>query len=140
MRQGQAQWGVLHHVKSKARVQSRKNSTCTADNHVTIFQSPTIDSSSVRPVLNSYFERFRLSARETEAIVFLAQGQRAKEIAEHMSCSEKTVYAHLARVCKKTNCRDFHEVVCAILAFACDILDDAARKHPSFGRRLFPRC
>jgi DNA-binding CsgD family transcriptional regulator len=63
--------------------------------------------------------RFNLSQREREATVLLAQGLRAKEIAQHIGRSEKTVYAHLARVCMKTGCRDHHEVVCALLSFAC---------------------
>jgi DNA-binding CsgD family transcriptional regulator len=93
--------------------------------------SDLLCSSSVRAVLERYFQRFALSKRETEATFFLAQGLRAKEIALHMSCSEKTVYAHLARVCKKIGCRDNHEIVCALLAFACDALNGPA-EHPSF--------
>jgi DNA-binding CsgD family transcriptional regulator len=76
-------------------------------------------SSSVLPVVDSFLKRFKLTRRETEATILLVQGLRPKEITEHMSCSEKTVYAHLARVCRKTGCRDHHEVLCAMLAFAC---------------------
>jgi DNA-binding CsgD family transcriptional regulator len=79
----------------------------------------TSTSSFVQPVVDRFLKRFNLTKRETEAAVLLVQGMRPKEITEHMSCSEKTVYAHLARVCKKTGCRDHHEVLCAILAFAC---------------------
>jgi DNA-binding CsgD family transcriptional regulator len=78
-----------------------------------------MERSDVGPVVHKVLQRFNLSRRETEATVLLAQGLRAKQIAEQMSCSEKTVYAHLARVCKKANCRDYHEVICTLLAFAC---------------------
>jgi len=80
-----------------------------------------VDSPVVREVVHRVLKRFNLSTRETEAVLFVAEGLRAKEIAAHMSCSEKTVYAHLARVCKKTGCRDYHEVVCTVLAFVCRV-------------------
>src|ERR1041384_3181241 len=79
----------------------------------------TSNSSAVRPIVDSFLKAFKLTKRETEAAVLLVQGMRPKEMTEHMSCSEKTVYAHLARVCRKTGCRDHHEVLCAILVFAC---------------------
>lgn len=82
-----------------------------------------------RPALQRFVKRFGLSRRETDAIVLLAQGLRAKEIAHHMSCSEKTVYAHLARVSRKTGCRDYHEVVCALLAFCCHVLGHTPPEH-----------
>ena len=85
-------------------------------------ETPWTERSAVRPatvVVIRLLKQFNLSKRETEATVFLTQGLRAKEIAQQMSCSEKTVYAHVARVCKKTGCRDYHEVICTLLAFAC---------------------
>jgi DNA-binding CsgD family transcriptional regulator len=91
--------------------------------------STTFDESSVRPVVDRFLKGFNLSRRETEAAVFLAHGLRAKEIAQRMACSEKTVYAHVARVCKKTGCRDYHEVVCMLLAFACHVVGDTPFEH-----------
>lgn len=85
-----------------------------------------LDDNSVQLVVNRLLMHFSLSKRETEATVLLAQGLRAKEIAHQMCCSEKTVYAHLARVCKKTGRRDQHELVCVLLAFACNLLDASA--------------
>jgi len=78
----------------------------------------------VRPLVHQFSQRFNLSKRETQASLLLCEGMRAKEIAHYMSCSEKTVYAHLARVCKKTHCRDYHEVVCMLLAFVCHVFCD----------------
>jgi DNA-binding CsgD family transcriptional regulator len=89
----------------------------------------TSNNASVRPVLDRFLKRFNLSKRENEAVVLLAQGLRVKNIAHRMSCSEKTVYAHLARACKKTNCHDYHEVICMLLAFACHGLDKVLPQH-----------
>jgi DNA-binding NarL/FixJ family response regulator len=85
-----------------------------------------------RPVIHRFVKHFALSNREAEATVLLAQGLKAKQIAEHMCCSEKTVYAHLVRVCKKTGCHDYHEVVCTLLAFACHALGHTPPEHPAF--------
>jgi hypothetical protein len=42
-----------------------------------------------------------------------------KEIAERMNCSAPTVYGHLDRICEKTHCQDYHEVVAKLFSFAC---------------------
>jgi len=81
---------------------------------------PPIDNDAVKSVVGEFLGRFGLTRRETEASLLLVQGLRAKEIAHQMACSEKMVYAHLARVCKKTGRRDQLELVCAMLAFACN--------------------
>jgi DNA-binding CsgD family transcriptional regulator len=77
----------------------------------------------VLPIVHRFLQRFRLSTRETEAVIFMVHGLRAKQIAQHMCCSEKSVYAHLARGSKKVGCHDYHEVVCVLLAFACHVLN-----------------
>jgi DNA-binding CsgD family transcriptional regulator len=74
--------------------------------------------STVRDIVHELSRSFHFTRRETEASTLLADGLRAKEIAHAMSCSDKMVYAHLARVCQKTGCRDTHEFVCSLLAFA----------------------
>jgi len=85
-----------------------------------------------RPVIHRFVKHFDLRKREAEATVLLAQGLKAKQIAEHMCCSETTVYARLARVSKKTGCQDYHEVVCALLAFACHALGHNPPEYPAF--------
>lgn len=85
-----------------------------------------------QPTVRRFVRRFNLSVREAEATVFIARGLKAKEIADRMRCSEKTVYAHLMRVCAKTGCRDYHEVVAMLLAFTCHALGHTPPDHPAF--------
>jgi DNA-binding CsgD family transcriptional regulator len=66
---------------------------------------------------------------ETEAIVLVAQGLKPKEIAGRMHCSEPTAYGHLTRVCAKTGCNDYHEVVAKLLAFACQAVGHTPPDH-----------
>ena len=66
-----------------------------------------------------FVRRFHLSRREAEAVMLITRGLKAKEIADRMFCSEKTVYSHLLNTCAKTGCHDYHEVVSKLLAFVC---------------------
>jgi len=84
------------------------------------------------PAITRFAARFGLSRRETQATLLLAHGLRAKAIASEMCCSEKTVYAHLFRVCKKVDCSDSHEVVCKLLAFTCHALGHTPPDHEAF--------
>lgn len=84
------------------------------------------------PAIHRFVRCFDLSKRESQATVLLAQGLSPKEIAQRMCCSEKTVYAHLVRVCRKTGCRDYHQVVCRLLAFACHGLGHTPPEHAAF--------
>jgi DNA-binding NarL/FixJ family response regulator len=98
-----------------------------------------------RPVIRRFVRGFNLSRRETEAIVLVAQGLKAKEIADRMRCSEPTIYGHLAHVCAKTDCSDYHEVVAKLFAFACQALGHTPPDHRAFverrGRaRVTERC
>lgn len=70
-------------------------------------------------VIRRFVNAFELSRRETEATLLLAQGLKAKEIAGRMRCSEPTVYGHIARICEKTGCVDYHELVARLFEFAC---------------------
>lgn len=85
-----------------------------------------------KPVIKRFVSGFDLSKRETESIVLVAQGLRAKEIAERMRCSEPTIYGHLARVCEKTGCSDYHEVVARLFAFACQAVGHTPPDHKAF--------
>lgn len=87
----------------------------------------------VGPAIERFVKRFNLSNREAEATVSVALGLKAKEIADHMHCSEKTVYAHLLRACAKTGCHDYHEVVGMLLAFTCQALGHTPPDHAAFG-------
>lgn len=83
-------------------------------------------------ICRRFAKRYELSKREVQATILLAQGLRAKQIAQEMCCSEKTIYAHLTHVCKKAGCRDSHEVVCMLLAFACRALGHSPPEHAAF--------
>jgi DNA-binding NarL/FixJ family response regulator len=85
-----------------------------------------------RPVIKRFITSFDLSKRETEAIVLVAQGLKPKEIADRMHCSEPTAYGHLARVCAKIGCSDYHEVVARLFAFACQSLGHTPPDHRAF--------
>lgn len=84
------------------------------------------------PLIRRFLERFSLSRREMEAIVMVAHGFKPKECAVRMGCSAKTVYAHLAEVCKKTRHRDYHEVVGEFVAFTCQALGHTPPDHAAF--------
>jgi DNA-binding NarL/FixJ family response regulator len=85
-----------------------------------------------RPVIKRFIQGFDLSKREAEAVALVVQGLKPKEIAESMHCSEKTVYAHLARVCEKTCSHDYHEVVGKVFAFACHTVGHSREDHETF--------
>ncbi len=98
----------------------------------------TVADGYARPAIHRFVTRFGLSRREAEATVLLAQGLRVKEIADRMCCSEKTVYAHLARVSKKTGSRDYHDVLCTLLAFACQTLGHTPPEHRALPHPVAP--
>ena len=83
--------------------------------------------------MGRFARRFNLSNREAEATVLVARGQKAKEIAERMHCSEKTVYTHLQHACSKAGCQDYHELVGKLLAFTCHELGHTPPDLPAFG-------
>lgn len=87
----------------------------------------------VLPALERFVLQFKLTKREAEATSLVAHGLKPKEISLRMRCSEKVVYAHLARVCRKTGRQDYHEVVGMILAFACHSLGHTPPDYPALG-------
>jgi DNA-binding NarL/FixJ family response regulator len=92
----------------------------------------TIVGGFARPVIERFITGMNLSKRETEALVLVAQGLRAKEIAGRMRCGEPTVYGHLASVCAKSGCSDYHEVVARLFAFACQAIGHTPPDHRAF--------
>jgi DNA-binding CsgD family transcriptional regulator len=89
-----------------------------------------------RPVIQRFVTTFGLSKRETEAIALASQGLKAKEIAGRMRCSEPTVYGHLSRICTKTGCCDYHEVVAKLFAFACRAVGHTPPDHRTYRGRI----
>jgi DNA-binding NarL/FixJ family response regulator len=91
-----------------------------------------------RPVIKRFVTGFYLTKRETEAMVLVARGLRAKEIADRMACSEPTVYSHLANICAKTGCIDYHEIVAKLFSFACQAVGHTPPDHRAFAGSLAP--
>jgi DNA-binding NarL/FixJ family response regulator len=73
----------------------------------------------VQGTLVRFAKRFGLTRRESEILDRLAKGASPKEVALEFDCSMQAVYAHLGRVCTKTNCASYREVVAALFQFSC---------------------
>jgi RNA polymerase sigma factor (sigma-70 family) len=58
----------------------------------------------------------RLTAREREVLVLLAEGHQNREIAAHLGISPRTVEVHKARIMEKLDCRSLAEVIRISLA------------------------
>jgi DNA-binding CsgD family transcriptional regulator len=55
----------------------------------------------LRPLIARRAAEWQLTARETEALALLVDGQSNRQIAEAMGCSPKTVEAHVSQVLRK---------------------------------------
>ena len=84
-----------------------------------------------RSIITRFALRFDLSRRETEALVLLLRGLKAKGIASHMGCSDPTAYGHLTHICEKTHSSDSSEVLAKLLAFACQALGHTPLSFPA---------
>lgn len=84
-----------------------------------------------RSIITRFALRFKLSRRETEALVLLSRGLKAKGIASHMGCTDPTAYGHLTRICEKTHSSDTYEVLAKLLAFACQALGHTPLEYPA---------
>lgn len=83
------------------------------------------------PAIKRFTRLFGLTKREEEVTTFLAHGLMPKEIADRLHCREKAVYAVLARVCKKTHCLDYHQVLGRLFEFACQALGRTLPEYPA---------
>jgi DNA-binding NarL/FixJ family response regulator len=92
----------------------------------------TVAAGYTMPLIRRFVRRFHLSRRETAAMALLAVGLNAKEIAFRLGCSEKTVYAHLARICAKTGSCDHYALVGRLLAFSCQATGHTPPDHAAF--------
>ena len=101
--------------------------------HALLRMARTVARGYAEPAMERFIRRFNLSNREAEATVFVASGLKPKEAAERMRCSEKTIYTYLVRVCAKTCCHDYHEVIGKLLAFACHVLGHTPPDHAALG-------
>ena len=75
----------------------------------------------------------RLTPREREVLVLLAQGSQHREIAERLSISPRTVEVYKARMMEKLHCRTLADIVrfgTSMLATPAAIRDDAFTRAP----------
>jgi DNA-binding NarL/FixJ family response regulator len=69
--------------------------------------------------LRRFGQRYTLSLQEIEILGRLAEGSNPKTIAAEADCSLQAIYAHLARICKRTSCDSYPEVVAKLFQFSC---------------------
>ncbi len=81
----------------------------------------------VHPTVQRFVRRFRLTNRESEILHRLASGISPKQTALGLGCSCQAVYAHLAKIGKKTGCRGYQEVIAKLLQFSCHGLEHSVR-------------
>lgn len=98
----------------------------------------TVAAGYTRQMIRRFTRRYDLSKREAETVALLVQGHGTKKTARLMDCSEKTVYFHLAHVCQKVKCRDYHELVGRLLAFTCQALGHTPPEYAAFTERTCP--
>ena len=69
--------------------------------------------------LRRFSRRYKLSRKEAATLSRLAEGVSPKAIAAEANCSLQAVYAQLARICTRTSCRSYTEVVAKLFQFSC---------------------
>jgi DNA-binding NarL/FixJ family response regulator len=70
-----------------------------------------IDDELAARALASASIRWELSARETEVLRHLAEGDANKDIAAKLSCALRTVEAHVTSILQKAHCESRAQVV-----------------------------
>ncbi len=66
-----------------------------------------------------FSRRYKLSDKETEILKRVTEGASPKAIAAEMSCSLQAVYARLTKICARTSCESYQEVVAKLFQFSC---------------------
>jgi DNA-binding NarL/FixJ family response regulator len=69
--------------------------------------------------IKRFSRRFKLSDKETEILSRVTDGASPKAIAAEMRCSLQAVYARLAKICARTSCDSYQEVVAKLFQFSC---------------------
>lgn len=70
-------------------------------------------------ILSRFVKQFVLTSKEFEVLDFIAKGASPKEAATAFACSMQAIYAHLGRICLKTGCSSYPEVVAKLFQFSC---------------------
>jgi DNA-binding CsgD family transcriptional regulator/CheY-like chemotaxis protein len=60
-----------------------------------------------------------LTAKEHDVLQRIARGDSPKRVALELGCSLQAVYAHLARIGRKTGCDSYHETIAKLFQFSC---------------------
>ena len=69
--------------------------------------------------IDRFGRHFGLTSKEVETLDHVASGTSPKEVAGVLACSIQAVYAHLTRICDKTSCASYQEVVAMLFRFSC---------------------
>ena len=77
--------------------------------------------------VDRFAKRFGLTSRESEILHRLAGGMSTKKIALVLGCSLQAVYARLAKIGKKTECRGCQEIIAKLFRFSCHGLGHSGR-------------
>jgi DNA-binding NarL/FixJ family response regulator len=89
-----------------------------------------------------FARRFALSSKQLQILNSLAMGLSPKEVALGSNRSTQAVYAHMGRICAKSGCKNYQEVVALLFRFACHGLghptenDKSADAHRMKNNRL----
>jgi DNA-binding NarL/FixJ family response regulator len=78
--------------------------------------------------LRRFSKRYKLSRKETAILGRLADGGSPKSIATEANCSLQTIYFCLNRICQRTSCERYPEVVAKLFQFSCHGLGHAMSK------------
>ena len=69
--------------------------------------------------LDRFAKDHNLTRKEHEVLQRIARGDSPKGVALDLGCSLQAVYAHLARIARKTGCSSYHETVAKLFQFSC---------------------
>lgn len=69
--------------------------------------------------IRRFSRRYKLSDKETEILKRVTEGASPKAIAAEMLCSLQAVYARLTKICARTSCESYQEVVAKLFQFSC---------------------
>jgi DNA-binding CsgD family transcriptional regulator len=69
--------------------------------------------------LSHFAKRFGLTNKETKILELVARGEKPKGIAQELDCSIQAVYAHLTKICVRTDCSSYQEAMAMLFQFAC---------------------
>ena len=65
----------------------------------------------VRPKVDGFARRHRLSGRQQQILLLIALGMHPKAVASMLASEYSTVRTHIRRMCSKAHCSDMRELI-----------------------------